>query len=203
MEEDTSLAQKKRCEIAFERARQEIGALCERAKNGEIILAYLDEAGFSCIHPNRSAWTKIGEQHLIPAIRGKRVNVLASLMSTGQLEDFIFSGSMNSKLFIDFVKSVSDKYEKHVVFILDNAKIHKSKEVLDFLEESKEKNFSLYYLPTYSPELNRIEKFWHTVKHRWMDVRCRKTSEVEDTLCDIFENFGCKFKFDFYEKKFN
>ena len=72
---------KKRDEQAFQQARQEIEVLQARAESGEIILAYLDEAGFSCVHPNRHAWTQIGKQHLIPAIRGHRLNVLAALMS--------------------------------------------------------------------------------------------------------------------------
>ena len=64
---------KKRDEQAFQQARQEIDVLIEKAESGEIVLAYLDEAGFSCVHPNRHAWTKIGSQHLISAIRGQRV----------------------------------------------------------------------------------------------------------------------------------
>ena len=39
------------------------GWLKEKARAGEIELAYLDEAGFSCVHPNRNAWTTVGEQH--------------------------------------------------------------------------------------------------------------------------------------------
>ena len=70
---------KKRDEQAFKQARQEIDGLLARAASGEIVVAYLDEAGFSCVHPNRRAWTKIGSQHLIPAIRGHRLNVLAAL----------------------------------------------------------------------------------------------------------------------------
>jgi transposase len=160
----------------------------------------LDEAGFSCIHPNRHAWTKIGNQHLIPAIRGKRLNVLAALMSSGELEDFMFSGSMSSKIFIDFIKSVSEKHDKPIVFILDNASFHKSKEVQECAEEFKQKNITLKFLPPYSPELNRIEKFWHTVKHYWMDVKCRTFDELQKDLCDIFDNFGIKFNFSFNVK---
>lgn len=160
----------------------------------------MDEAGFSCIHPNRRAWTKIGSQHLIPAIRGKRLNVLAALMSSGELEDFMFSGSMSSKIFIDFVKSVSEKYDKPIVFILDNASFHKSKEVQECAEEFKQKNITLKFLSPYSPELNRIEKFWHMVKHYWMDVKCRTFNELQEDLCDIFDNFGKKFNFSFNAK---
>jgi transposase len=164
------------------------------------VLAYLDEAGFSCVHPNRSAWTKVGCQHLIPAIRGKRLNVLAALMSSGELEDFMFSGSISSKIFIDFVNSIADKCEKPLVFILDNASFHKSKEVQECEEEFKGKNIAFKFLPPYSPELNRIEKFWYTVKHRWMEVKCRTFRELQEDLCHIFDNFGAKFKFAFNEK---
>jgi hypothetical protein len=50
----------------------------------KLFLAYLDESEFSSVHPNRHAWTKIGCQHLILAIRGKRLNVLDALMSSGK-----------------------------------------------------------------------------------------------------------------------
>lgn len=172
--------------------------LLARAEAGEIVLAYLDEAGFSCVHPNRLAWTKVGCQHLIPAIRGKRLNVLAALMSTGELEDSMFAGSMTSKIFIDFVSCVAEKYEKPIVFILDNASFHKSKEVAQCTEQFKSKNITLKFLPPYSPELNRIEKLWHTIKHRWMAVKCRTFNELQEDVCEIFDNFGGKYKFSFY-----
>ena len=121
-------------------------------------------------------------------------------MSSGELEDFMFSGSMSSKIFIDFIRSVSEKHDKPIVFILDNASFHKSKEVQECAEEFKQKNITLKFLPPYSPELNRIEKFWHTVKHYWMDVKCRTFNELQEDLCDIFDNFGRKFNFSFNVK---
>lgn len=59
--------------------------MVEKTKLGEVTLAYVDEAGFAQAHPNRSAWTETGEVHLITAERGKRLNVLAALISTGAL----------------------------------------------------------------------------------------------------------------------
>ena len=153
--------------------------------------------GRRCVFPSYAGWTKIGCQPLIPAIRGRRLNILAALMSSGELEDFMFSGSMSSKIFIDFVKSISEKYDKPVVFILDNASFHKSKEVKECAEEFRSKNITLKFLPPYSPELNRIEKFWHTVKHHWMEVKCRTFAELHADLCSIFDDFGVRFKFAF------
>jgi hypothetical protein len=59
--------------------------LLEKTKLGELTLSYMDEAGFVQTQPNRSAWTETGEVHLITAARGKRLNVMAALISTGEL----------------------------------------------------------------------------------------------------------------------
>ena len=57
----------------------------QQAADGHLVLAYVDEAGFSAVHPNRSAWTPKGERHLIEAKRSKRLNVMAALLSSGGL----------------------------------------------------------------------------------------------------------------------
>ncbi|WP_426147232.1 helix-turn-helix domain-containing protein [Polaromonas sp. DSR2-3-2] len=53
----TRASLKKRNEDAFLAARAEISGLREQAAAGQIVLGYLDEAGFCAVHPNRSAWT--------------------------------------------------------------------------------------------------------------------------------------------------
>ena len=108
----TRASLKKRNEDAFLAARAEISGLREQAAAGQIVLGYLDEAGFCAVHPNRSAWTPVSTQHLIPAIRGQRHNVLAALMSTGHLESTQFTGSMTSD-----------------TLIIDNASVHRSRKV--------------------------------------------------------------------------
>ena len=189
---------KKRNAAAFEQARLEIESLKRAAQAGQIEVAYLDEAGFSCIHPNRNAWTPTGRQHLIPAIRGQRLNVLAALMSSGYLEDCMFYGSMTGERLVKFIKEVAGKYEKPITFILDNASFHTSAVVRQAKEEFEKLGVTLKFLPPYSPELNRIEKLWHTVKHHWMDVKCRTSKILEAELADIFQKFGSGYKFEFY-----
>lgn len=189
---------KKRDEMAFEQARIEIENLKQAAKLGEIEVAYLDEVGFSCIHPNRNAWTPKCQQHLIPAIRGKRLHVLAALMSSGYLEDDMFYGSMTSERLVNFIKEVAEKYEKPITFILDNASFHTSEVVKQAAKDFERLGVTLKFLPTYSPELNRIEKLWHTIKHHWMDVKCRTQKILEAEVSDIFQGFGSVYKFEFY-----
>jgi hypothetical protein len=56
---------KKWNEMLFKVAQVEIESLRTQAASGEIILAYVDEAGFWQVHPNRSAWTPGLDRRLI------------------------------------------------------------------------------------------------------------------------------------------
>lgn len=188
---------KKRNEAAFRSAQAEILGLREQAAAGQIVLGYLDEAGFSAVHPNRSAWTKVGTQHLIPAIRGQRLNVLAALMSTGHLESTQFTGSMTSNTLIEFLYEIADKYTTSVTLIIDNASVHRSKKVNEQMVLLEQKGVKLYFLPPYSPELNRIEKLWQQMKYVWMSVKCRTLDVLNQDVSHILDNFGVNFKLAF------
>ena len=54
--------------------------------------------------------------------------------------------------------------KKWIILILDNASIHKTKEVREYCERSYIK---LVYLPAYSPEYNYIEKIWKMIKREF------------------------------------
>ena len=53
------------------------------------------------------------------------------------------------------------------------------------------------FLPPYSPEINRIEKLWWLMKHRWMALTRRTKVELEQTVNHILTNFGSQFKMAF------
>jgi hypothetical protein len=46
-------------------------------------VAYCDEVGFGSTRPNRSAWTPVGHCHASEPLRGKRLNVVGALLSSG------------------------------------------------------------------------------------------------------------------------
>lgn len=162
-----------------------------------MVLAYVDEAGFAQVHPNRSAWTPQGERHLIEAKRGKRLNVLAAMLSTGGLFSAKLWQTTKSDAFVGFIGLLKEHVGQRLTVILDNASIHKAKanaHIIDFLETQ---GVTLYFLPPYSPELNRIEKLWHLMKHTWMAVKCRNSATLESDVTEILDNFGTKYKFAF------
>ena len=54
----------------------------------------------------------------------------------------------------------------------------------------KKQGLTLYFLPPYSPELNRIEILWRKVKHEWMEFKTRDAKTLEADLDEIFHKFG-------------
>ena len=51
--------------------------------------------------------------------------------------------------------------------ILDNYPINKSKKFISKMEEWKEKEVYIFFLPPYSPELNLIEILWRRINYQW------------------------------------
>ena len=161
------------------------------------MLAYVDEAGFSQVHPNRSAWTPTTKRHLIEAKRGKRLNVLAAMISTGELFSAKLWETTTGAAFSGFLSLLQEHVGKPMTVILDNASIHKTKSEQKIIEHLESNGMKFYFLPPYSPELNRIERLWHMMKYIWMAPKCRDTKALEADIENILSNFGTKFCFSF------
>ena len=76
------------------------------------------------------------------------------------------SMKINSKKFLAFLKRLH-KHHKKLCIIIDNARWHLTKQVLEFTKLAKMKFIKLL---TYSPELNPIEQYWQNVK-KWLGTR--------------------------------
>jgi len=63
---------------------------------------------------------------------------------------------MNSNTLIKFMERLIKNSGKKIYLILDNLKVHHSYVVRDWLEEHEEK-IEIFFLPSYSPELNPDE----------------------------------------------
>ena len=105
---------------------------------------------------------------MIQAIRGKRLNVLAALISTGKLFNAKLWNTTKSDAFAGFLCLLYKHVGKAFTVILDNATIQKSKEVQPFIKYLEEQGVKFYFLPPYSLELNRIKRLWHKMKYTWI-----------------------------------
>ena len=151
----------------------------------------------TAIHPNRSAWTPSGERHLIEAKRGKRLNVLAAMISNGELFSANFWETTTAAAFSGFLSLLHKHVAKPITVIQDNASIHKAKSERHIIEDLKKLGVTLYFLPPDSPELNKIERLWHKMKYTWMESKCRDATTLKTDIDEILSNFGSKFTFGF------
>ena len=74
---------------------------------------------------------------------------------------------------------------KYKIIIVDNASIHKSKEILWYCEK---KNVILVYLTPYSPDLNDIESLWKILKRKFRLIQWKQWKSLEQKIRNILNN---------------
>lgn len=184
----------------FDQAKSEIEALLNHHKQGKIKLFYFDQSGFSLDPTVPYAWQKKHDGIEVPAKRGGHINGIGMITPDNELKSFLFNGKVDAELTIDCLneffkhKRQSQKY----VVIIDNAPIHKSDDFQEKVEGWKKKNIEFYFLPPYSPKLNKIEILWRFIKHSWLSFESYENKEaLWKGLTDIFKNVGRKYQISF------
>ena len=90
--------------------------------------------------------------------------MIAAISGRGEWCFQLHEGMVNSSVFVDFLKAlVSDYGDRPIDLILDNHPSHRSSLVQAYVNEQKGQ-LQLFYLPSYSPELNPAEQIWKHVK---------------------------------------
>ena len=113
----------------------------------------------------------------IPTPAGRRrVNVLGALNAiTHELITVINETYINSECVCELLMKIAAlKYSVPVTLVLDNARYQKCQFVQDFADFL---GIELLFLPSYSPNLNLIERFWKFVKNQCLYSK-------------YYENFG-------------
>ena len=88
--------------------------------------------------------------------RKEHISMISAINNQGKLRFMLYEDAMNSKRLIEFMKRLIKDAGKKVMLILDNLKVHHSKPVKEWLGNNTEK-IEVFYLPSYSPELNPDE----------------------------------------------
>ncbi len=112
-------------------------------------------------------WIKRGEKRHLKTNSGRqRLNLHGAINAETMEMTVIESDSINRDSTTQLLSMLDRKYfyAKEIIVILDNARYHYSKEVIELVKQSP--RLKLVYLPTYSPELNLIERVWHFFKKK-------------------------------------
>ncbi|MEI7907878.1 MAG: IS630 family transposase [Bacteroidota bacterium] len=96
---------------------------------------------------------------------GRRAfSMISSVTNQGKIRWMIIEDSINSDKFIEFLQSLIKTSERKVFVILDNLRVHHSKPVKAWVEKNQNK-IELFFLPSYSPDLNPDEKLNADLKY--------------------------------------
>ena len=127
---------------------------------------------------------------------------MGCLLSTDQLITSCLEEPVTGTWFYAYLLGVAQRvkqaYDIPLVLILDNASIHHSKK-MKALKEVLETEYStsLYFIPTYSPELNRIEMVWKQMKYHWREFKVMSAEQIKKWVYSVSSQFGSKYMFTF------
>jgi hypothetical protein len=92
-----------------------------------------------------------------PAIRlnakRERINLISSITNQGKVRFMIYNKTMNAQTFIKFCRRLIKDADKKIFLILDKLRVHHSRLVKHWVEQHQEQ-IELFFLPSYSSELN-------------------------------------------------
>jgi len=125
--------------------------------------------------------------------QGRRVNALATyepFAPVPRLDAVPFERTLTSDDLLAYLRDRLPVARVPRVVVLDNAGIHTSKVLKAARPGLAKLGIFLYYLPAYSPELNRIEPVFKQIKHHEMPVRSYTSkAELRKAVEDGFDTY--------------
>jgi transposase len=132
------------------------------AKEGKIQLFFVDASHFVMGGFVGQVWSKV--RLFVKTSSGRsRYNVLGALnFATKKLETITNDSYITSDQVIMLIDKLIENCKDQVIkLVLDNVKYQRCKKVMEY---AISKGVELIFLPTYSPNLNLIERLWKFVK---------------------------------------
>lgn len=184
---------KKRCKLTFSKAQKEIEELSKLNADQYIDMYYGDASHFGLVPNVPYAWQSKDDPVLLPSIRRKSTSVFGLMNTLGDLVYDFFDKTINSEMLIVFFDRFAQTIVKKTVVVLDNSSLHTSKKFKEKIKEWKELDLLIYFIPPYSPELNKIEILWRFVKYKWLKFEAYISFEnLKASLKNVLDNFGKK-----------
>ncbi len=93
-----------------------------------------------------------------------KLSMISTVTNQGQTRWMIIDGAFDSDRFIEFLQALIKDASKKIFLIVDNLRVHHSKPVKAWLAEHTQQ-IEVFYLPSYSPELNPDERLNADLKY--------------------------------------
>ena len=135
-----------------------------KAEGGEI--HWGDETALVNTDVRGRSYAPAGQTPVTYAVGGTRqkLSMIATVTNQGKARWMIVDEAFNSDKLFEFLGALIKGAGRKVFLILDSLRVHHSKPVKAWVAERQDK-IELFYLPSYSPELNPEERLNADLKH--------------------------------------
>jgi transposase len=146
------------------------------------------------VHPTHNtmpayAWIEKGKEKQVKSNTGRqRININGVYSPVSRTIIYREDKKINAQSTINLFKTIEEKqpYLKKIYIISDNARYYYSKDVKEYLKNSK---IELINLPAYSPNLNLIERLWKFFKKKILYNQYYATfQDFKEAVFDFFDN---------------
>jgi transposase len=140
--------------------------IATRAKAEGAEIHWGDETALVNTDVRGRSFAPVGKTPVTMAVGGTRqkLSMIATVTNQGKARWMIIDGAFNHERLIEFFESLVKDTDKKVFLILDNLGVHHCKPVKAWLAANIAK-MEVFYLPSYSPELNPEERLNADLKH--------------------------------------
>jgi transposase len=141
-------------------------AIAERAKTEDAEIHWGDETAVVNTDVRGRGYQPKGQTPVAYAVGGHRhkLSMISTVTNQGKMRWMIVDDAFNSDKLIEFLRALIKDAAKKIFLILDNLRVHHSKPVKAWLAVHKDL-IEVFYLPSYSPDLNPDERLNADLKH--------------------------------------
>jgi len=145
--------------------KEEWPEIQKHRRRWQAMLYFQDESAVSLTPVIGKTWALKGRTPKIKVTGHRGTICISSAVSpAGRMVFRIEKKTVTSKTFIEFLKQIIKNHPwRKIIIVVDNSPTHTAKAVEYFIEQNKNK-IAIYYLPTYSPDLNPDEEVWNHLK---------------------------------------
>ena len=153
-------------------------------ENPERSTFYVDETGIDKYLFRENVRAKRGVK-VYSKIRGKkfeRLSIVAGKSGDKIAYPMVYKGTADSALFECWFEGFCGEISGNIV-VMDNARIHRKDKLFEI---AKRYGVILIFQPPYSPDLNKIEKFWAWLKKE-IKTALKYCDNLMDAICYCFQ----------------
>lgn len=163
---------------AVERWREEeYPEICKRAKKEGATIFWADEGKVTNEVHNGRSYSKKGKTPVVrESAKKMKLNHITAVTNRGDMRFMTYTARMTQLKYILFLGRLVQSCNRKVFLIADNLSVHHGKKVRAWADEHSD-DIELFFIPSYSPELNPDEYLNRDIKKNVHGKRAPKSCE--------------------------